>query len=178
MPRCIAALAKSLIEHDCPGSGNVEGADAARHGDAEKVVAGAANQVVETRSLATEDKDAIASEVEVVVIGSTLLVEADDPEIPALELFEGADKVNDTGDAQVLGGPGTGFHGNRAERGGTALGKNDAVDACAVGYAEQRAEILRIFDAVKSQQQASRPGRFAGSGTKRSSIERDSWGRT
>jgi hypothetical protein len=154
----VAALARCLIEHDCPGGGNVEGADAARHGDPEKVVASAANEVVETCTLSAEDKNAISGEVEAVVVGSAAFVEADDPEVPALELFEGADEVDDAGDTQVLSSPGTRFHGNRAERGGTALGENDTVDAGAVGYAEKRAEILRVFDAVKSKKQASRAG--------------------
>ena len=67
---------------------------------------------------------------------------------------QGADEVDDAGDAEVFGCSGAGFHGNGAERCGAALGEDDAVDAGAVGYAEKRAEILRIFDAIEREEQA------------------------
>ena len=67
---------------------------------------------------------------------------------------QGADEVDDAGDAEVLGGSGAGFHGDGAERRGAALGEDDAVDAGTIGYAEKRAEILRIFDAIEREEQA------------------------
>ena len=89
-----------------------------------------------------------------VVIGGAALVETDDPQIVALEFFKGANEVDDAGDAQMLGGSGAGFHGDRTEWRGTALGEDDAVHAGAIGYAEQGAEVLRVFDAVEGEQQA------------------------
>ena len=85
-------------------------------------------------------------------------VETDDPEVVSLELFEGADEVDDARDAQVLGCAGAGFDGDRAERGGAALGEEDAVDAGAIGHAQQSAQVLRIFDAIESEQKAGRAG--------------------
>jgi hypothetical protein len=154
----IAALAEGFIEHDGSGGGDVEGAYATGHGDAEKVVAGAADEVVETGAFSAEDQDAVAGEVELVVIGGAALVEADDPEILFLEVFEGADEVDDAGDAEVFGGSGAGFDCYRTDGGGTALGEDDAVDACPVGYAEERAEILRVFDSVEGEEQAAAGG--------------------
>jgi hypothetical protein len=72
-------LAKGLVENDSACCRNVERADTARHGDAEKVVTGAADKVVESSTLAAEDQDAIAREVELVVILRTTFIEADDP---------------------------------------------------------------------------------------------------
>ena len=59
----------------------------------------------------------------------------------------------------MFGRSGAGLDGHGAQRRGAALGEHDAVDAGAVGHAQQRAEVLRIFDAVESQHQARRaPG--------------------
>ena len=150
----VAALAEGFVEDDGSGGGDVEGADAAGHGDAQQVVAGAADEVVEAGAFAAEDEDAVAGEVELVVVGLAALVETDDPDIALLEVFKSADEVDDAGDAEVLGCSGAGFYGDGAERGGAALGEDDAVDAGAVGYAEERAEILRVFNAVEGEEQA------------------------
>ena len=77
------------------------------------MVASAAHEIVETRAFAAEDDDEIAGEIELVVCGHAAFVEPDDPEVAALELFEGANEVDDTGNAEVLGGSGTGFDRRR-----------------------------------------------------------------
>ena len=149
-----AALPGGFVEDNGAGGGDVEGADAAGHRDAEEVVAGATDEVVETGAFAAEDEDAIAGEVELVVVGGAALVEADDPDVLLLQLFQCADEVDDAGDAEMLGGAGAGFHGYWAQRCGAAFGEDDAVNAGAVGDAEKRSEILRIFDAVEREKQA------------------------
>ena len=95
-----------------------------------------------------------------VVCGRATLVEPDDPKVAAFELFEGADEVDDACDAEMLGGSGTGFDGGRAEWSGTALGEENAIDTGAIGNAKKSPEVLRVFNAVESEQQAS--GGFAG----------------
>ena len=165
-----AALAGGFVENDGSGGGDVEGTDAAGHGDAQEVVAGAADEIVEAGAFAAQDEDAVAGEVELVVVGGAALVEADDPDVLLLQFLEGADEVDDAGDAEVLGGAGAGFHGDGAQWRGAALGEDDAVDAGAIGDAQQRAEILRIFNAIESEEQA---GAGDGSGAvKRSSMAR------
>jgi hypothetical protein len=113
---------------------------------------------VEACAFAAENEDAVAGEVELVVVDLAALIETDDPDVLALEVFEGADEVDDAGDAEVLGCAGTGFYGDRAEGGGTAFGEDDAIDACAVGYAEQSAKILGVFYAVKREEQTAGGG--------------------
>ena len=154
----ISALAEGFVEHHGPGGGDVEGADAAGHGNAKEMVAGAADQVVEAGSLAPKNEDEVAGEVEPIVVGGSALFEADDPEILALEVFECADEVDDAGDAEVFGGAGAGLDGDRAQRGGAALGEDHSVDAGAVGDAEERAEVLRIFDAIEGKDEAGGAG--------------------
>jgi len=151
------ALASGFVEDDGSGSGHVEGADAAGHGDAEEMIAGAANEIVEAGAFAAEDDDEIAGEIELVVSGRAALgnsrIQADNPEIATLELFEGSNEVDDTGDAEVLGGSGAGFDGSRAERSGAALGEEDAIDAGAIGDAKKRTEVLRIFNTVEREEE-------------------------
>ena len=151
---CSATLAGGLKENDGSGGGDVERADAAGHGNAEEMVAGAADKIVEAGALAAEDEDEIAGEVELVVVGRAAFVETDDPEIVVLEIFKGADKIDDAGDAKMLGGARAGFEGGGAEGSGAALGEDDAVDTGAIGNAEERTEVLRIFDTVEREDEA------------------------
>ncbi len=118
------------------------------------MVAGAADEVVEAGSFAAQHQNAVAGEVEPVVVGSSAFIEADDPEILPFELFEGADEVDHAGDAEVFGGPGTGLDGDGAEGRGAALGEDHAIHAGAVGHTEQGAEILGIFDAIEGEEKA------------------------
>jgi hypothetical protein len=150
----VAALAEGLIKHDGACRGDVEGTDAAGHGNAQQMVARAADEVVQPGAFAAEDEDAVAGEVKLVVIFGSPLVEADNPKILALEFFQGADEVDDAGNAQVLGGSRAGLDGYGAERGGTTLGKYHAIDARAIGHTQQGAKILRVFDAVQSEDEA------------------------
>jgi len=80
------------------------------------MITGAADEVVEAGALAAEDDDAVAGEIELVEVSLAAFVETDDPDVLFFQLFEGADKVDDAGDAQVLGGSGAGFDGCRTQR--------------------------------------------------------------
>jgi hypothetical protein len=115
------------------------------------MVAGAANQIVQTRSFAAEYENTVAGEVELVIVGFTALVEANDPEVLFLQLFKGTDEVDYASQAEMLGCSRAGLHGHWAERRGAPLGEDNSVDTGTVGYAEQGAEILRVFDAVEGQ---------------------------
>jgi hypothetical protein len=118
------------------------------------VVAGAADEIVQAIAFASEDDYGIGREIVPVVTGSSALIEPYAPEVLLFELFEGADKVDHAGDADVFGGSGGGFHGGGADWGGAALGEEDAVDSGGIGSAEERAEILGVFDAVEGEQKA------------------------
>jgi hypothetical protein len=108
---------------------------------------------METRAFTAEDQDAVAGEIEAVVVGLAALVEAYDPQIVAFELFEGADKVDDAGDAKVLGRSRAGFDGDRAQGGRAALGEDYAIDPGAVGNAKQGSKVLGVFNAVEGEDQ-------------------------
>jgi hypothetical protein len=118
------------------------------------VVAGAADEIVQTGAFASKDDYGIRRKVELVVILRAALVEADAPEVVLLKDFERADHVDDAGDAEMLGSACRGFDGNRAEGGGAALGEQDAVDAGTFGAAEESAEVLGVFNAVEREDEA------------------------
>ena len=124
------------------------------HGDAQQMIAGAANQIVQPGAFASQHEHGIGPEIVAVVIRRAALVEADAPEVALLEHFKGANQIDHAREAKMLGGSGRGLDGDGAQRGGTALGEQDAVDAGGFGGAQQRAQVLRVFDAVESQDQA------------------------
>jgi len=155
-----AALAVGFEEDYRAGGGDVERADAAGHGDAQEVVAGPADQFVEAVAFAAHDQGAVAGEVEVGIVGGAAFVEADDPDVLAFEFFEGSDEVDDAGDAEVFLGSGGCFGGYGAQGCGTSFGHDDGVDAGAVGGAEERTEVLRVFDAVQGEDETRAAGGF------------------
>ena len=146
---CVAALSEGFVEHHCTGGRDVKRADAAGHGNTEQMVAGAADEVVEACALAAEDENEVTGQVELVVVRGASFIETNDPEILTLELFKGAHEVDYSGYAQMLCRAGAGFDGDRAERGGTALGEDYTVYSGAIGNAKKSAEVLRIFNAVE-----------------------------
>jgi hypothetical protein len=154
----LAALARSFIEHDGSGRRYVQRTYAARHRNAQKVVAAAADEVVETGALAPKNENAVAGEVELVVVGCAALVESNNPEVPPFELVERANKIDDARDPKVFGCSRACPYSRRAQRRRAALGEDDAIDAGAICDAQQRAEVLRIFDAIESQQKAGCAG--------------------
>jgi hypothetical protein len=60
----------------------------------------------------------------------------------------------------MLGGSGARFDGGGAEWSGAAFGEKDTVDTGAIGDAKKSAEVLRIFNTIEREQEAS--GGFAG----------------
>jgi hypothetical protein len=127
------------------------------------VIAGAANEIVQAGSFASEDNYGIGREVVAVVILGAALVEADDPEIALFEGFQSADEVDNASEAEMLGGSGGGFDGDGAERSRAALGEENAIDTGAFGRPQEGTEVLRIFDAVEGENEAG-GGAFAGAG--------------
>ena len=118
------------------------------------MIAGATDEIVKPGAFASENDDEIAGEIELIVSGGAAFVETDDPEIVALELFKGANEIDDAGDTKVLCGSGAGFDGGGAEGSGAALGEEDAVNAGAIGDAKKSSEVLRIFNAVEREDEA------------------------
>jgi hypothetical protein len=154
----VSPLAGGLVENDGSRGGYVKRADATGHGNAEKVIAGAANEIVKSRALAAENHYEIAGEIEVDIRNGAALVETDNPEVATLDIFEGADEIDDARDAEMLGSAGTGLYCGRAEGGGAALGEENTVDAGAIGDTQKRAEVLRVLDPVKRKEEPWRYG--------------------
>jgi len=69
-----------------------------------------------------KDEDAVAGEVELVIVRCATFIEANDPDVLFLQFLQSSHKVDDTSDAEVFRSSGAGFDGDRAQRGGAALG--------------------------------------------------------
>jgi hypothetical protein len=145
----LTTLAHGFVHDDGSGDRYVERRNLTGHGYPKEMIAGLFYEVVEACAFAAKDEDAVGVEVEFGVVGGTALVEAEDPDMLLLHLFEGADEVGDAGDANVLGGSGGGFGDGGGDGGGAALGEEDAVDTGSVGGAEEGTEIVGIFDAIE-----------------------------
>lgn len=118
------------------------------------MIAAALDEFVQAGALTAEDEDTVAGEIKLVVVGFATFVEANDPEVLLFELFESADEIDDACDAEMFRGSGTGLYGDGAQRRGTALGKNDAIDTGAIGDAKKSTQILRVFDAIEGEDEA------------------------
>src|ERR1700722_10638499 len=118
------------------------------------MIAGGADQLVEAGGFAAKNDHAVAGEVELVVVGGTTFIEANDPDVLLFQLLQGAYEVDDAGDAEVFRCSRTGLHGHGTQRRGATLGEHYAIDARSVGNAKKRAEVLRIFNAIKGEEQA------------------------
>src|SRR3984957_16936095 len=112
------------------------------------------HQIVQTSAFAAQHQHTVRREIELVVRHRATFVESDAPQISLLKMFESAAEVYDTGDGDVLGCPGGCFDGHGTQGSGAALGEDDTVRACTIGGAQERSEILRVFDAVECQKQA------------------------
>ncbi len=112
------------------------------------------HQIVQTGAFASQHQHTVRREIELVVRHGAALVESDAPQISLLELFESATEVYDTGDGYVLGCSGGCFDGYWTQGSGAALSEDDTIRACTIGGAQERAEILRVFDAVECEQKS------------------------
>ena len=148
-----AALAHGFVHDDGAGDRDVERGDRAGHGDAQEVVAGLFDQIVQAGAFASEDEDAVGAEVEIHIVWSPAFVEAEDPDVGLLHLLERADEVGDAGDSDVFGGTGGGLGDGRGDWGGAAFGQDDSVDSRAIGGAQERAEVVRVLDAVEGEEE-------------------------
>ncbi len=115
------------------------------------MIAGLADKIVQSGAFAAQNQDAVAGEVETVVVGGAAFVQTDDPEILPLQVFERAHQVDNARDAQMLSGAGACFHGYRAQWGGATLRQHHAIYARSVGYAQKRTQVLRILHAVQGK---------------------------
>jgi len=152
--RRLSTLAQGFVHDDGSGYGDVERRDLAGHGNAQEVVAGFFDEIVEAGAFTAENEDAVGVEVEVGVVGGAALVEAEDPDVLLLHLFERTDEIGDAGDADVFGGASGGLGYRGGDGGGAALGEDDAVYADAVGCAEEGSEVMRVLDAVEGEEEA------------------------
>ena len=148
-----AALTRSLVKHDCTRCGHIERTYASCHWNTQQMVACATNKVVKAGAFTAKHQDAIAGEVELVVVYFAAFIETDHPKIALLELFQRTYQVHNAGHAQVFRRTGACLYSDRAKWRCAALGEENSVYACSVGDAKQSAKILWVFDAIEREEE-------------------------
>jgi hypothetical protein len=118
------------------------------------VVAGAADEVVETSPFSAENEDTVAGEIEPVVVGCAMFVQSNDPDVLALQFFEGANQIHDPRDAKVFCRAGAGFDCGWADWSGAPLSQDNAIDSRAVGHAQEGSKILWVFNTIERENKA------------------------
>ena len=118
------------------------------------MVAGAAYQIMQPGALASEDKHAVPGQIESVIVGLASFVEPDDPDVLLLQLFKGTYEIDNTRNPEMLNGAGTGLHGYGTQWRRAPLSHDDSVYARSIGNAQQRAQVLRIFNTIEREEQA------------------------
>src|ERR1039458_4615260 len=150
----LTALALHLIHHDAAGDGDIQRADGAHHGNGDQYVALASHQVVQPLAFGAHDEGAIHVVIELVVSLFAALVETDDPDVLRLQLTDAAGDVDPASHGKVLAGASRCLDHGTGDAGGAALGNDHAIDAGAVGGADERAKVVRVLDAIEHQQKA------------------------
>lgn len=108
----------------------------------------------------------------VVILGSTL-IDAVDPIAALLEVFQGSVDVRDSRNRQVLESTRSSFGYRFGEADSAAFRDDDGVGACSVGGPDDRAEIVRVFDAIEDDHETGIRGDVIEFGVFRGRSESD-----
>ena len=76
----------------------------------------------------------------------------------SFQLFERADQIHNTSNAQVFCCACAGLYGHRAQGGRAPFSEYHSVYPGAVGHAEESAEVLRVLNTIESQKQPGGAG--------------------
>jgi hypothetical protein len=71
-----------------------------------------------------------------------------------LHLLERTNQVRNPRNPHMLRGTSRGLRDSRGNWRRPALGQNDAINTCAVGRSQQRPQVMRIFDPIKSEKES------------------------
>ncbi len=126
----------------------------AKHGNRDQEIAAPAHQVVQALAFGAENDGAVHLVINLVVALRAALVQADGPHVALFQFVQRARDVGNARDRQMLRRARRSLNGGAGQSGSTALGNDDAVCARAVGSANQRAQIVRVFDAIEHDQEA------------------------
>jgi len=139
-------------QRDAGGNTYVERSDFAVHGDFDEDVAVAGDEFMEARAFGSDDHDGGQVELDLIVLLGSVFGEPVDPVAFFLEFFEGLGDVADADDGHMGECAGGGLGGDFGDRGGAAVWEEDGVGTGGMGGADDGAEIMGIFNAVKQDE--------------------------
>jgi hypothetical protein len=151
--------APPLKQDDTRGDAGVERCDATGgHGDPDQEVAMTGDVLMQACTLSAEYESRRGGVFDAVVLIRATRVEAIDPEAGLFEMLQRARDVGDSHDGNMRQGAGGGAGHCSGEAGGAALGDYDGGGARGMRGADDRAEVVGIFDAVEHYVQAASGG--------------------
>src|SRR5690349_4146473 len=109
-------------------------------------------------AFAAEHESSGRTVVHAIVILLAALVEAIDPEAALLQVFKRASDVGHARDGQVFERAGGGLGHNVGNAGRAPFRNDDRCGACRMRSADDRAEIVRILDAIEDYDELTRRG--------------------
>jgi hypothetical protein len=143
-----------MIQRDRPGHRRVQRGDLAGHRQLDQEIAALASQPGQAGALGADHQRKRQIEVgAIVLLGSLVVLDPDDPHAGLLQLGDRLGQVADHDDAQVLGRARGGVDDGGRDLGGAAAGQHHPVRADDLGGAQQRADVLRVLQVVEQQQQ-------------------------
>jgi len=149
------ALAKGFEENDAGGDGDIQGFNGAGSGQRDDEIATLTGEFVEAFAFAAHDDADGRGVIDFGVALVAVFVEADQPVAGFLQFFHGTSEIGDFRDREVREGPGGSARDRVGEAGGAALGDDNPVSSGGESGANDRAEIVWIFDAVEKNDKAA-----------------------
>jgi hypothetical protein len=147
------ALAKSFEEDDAGGDRDVERFHGAGGGEGDDEIAALAGQIVQAFTFTAKNDAHGRSVIGFCVALVGVLVEADEPVARFLQLLHRLRKIGDFRDRQVRQGAGGSARNRVREAGRAPLGDDHAVGAGGQRSSNNGAEIVRVLDTVKQDDQ-------------------------
>src|SRR5438067_8772724 len=147
------ALPGDLVESHCSRGGDVERADPSRHRDPRHVIAGLPHQRPHAGSFAAQHQRGGRSQVHLAKLLVAVRSERDGPDTLLLQLLERSGEVRHAGHRKVLQRSCRGLGHRGRDAGGAIPGHHHAVRPERMRAADQRAQVLRVGDAVEDEQE-------------------------
>ena len=123
------------------------------HRNRHQKIAVFAHQIVQSLAFGAEHDGAMHLVVNRVISLLAALVQSDDPQILLFQFLERARYVRDFRDGKVFARSRRNLRHRACDRGGTAFGNHHAIGSGGVGGAQDRSQIVRIFDSIEHDDQ-------------------------
>ncbi len=150
---CKPPLPHNFVEHYACRHRYIERRNFPEHRNRHQEVAVPAHQIVQALAFGSEHDGAVHLVVDRIVGLLAALVQSDDPQIFPFQFFKRARDVGHLRDWKVFARARRHFRHCRRHCGRAALGNHHAIRPGSVGGAQDRSQIVRVFDSIEHDDQ-------------------------